>query len=264
MSVAEYAKDVLVEPEWLQEHLNDDSIRRVEVDENPDLYREAHIPGAIGFDWKQDLQDQVKRDFLSPEEFGRLLGSRGISNQHQIILYGDRNNWFAAYTYWYLKYYGHDNVKLLNGPRERWISEGRPTSTDPPSYPAATFQAEPGDESIRARRDEVLSALGNGRELVDVRSPQEFSAELLSPIGYEQEGAQRGGHIPGAKSIPGAQAVHEDGTFKSADELRELCGGKGVLSGEPIIAYCRIGERSAHTWFVLHELLGQQDVKNYD
>jgi thiosulfate/3-mercaptopyruvate sulfurtransferase len=262
--VAEYANDVLVEPAWLEEHLNDDSIRIVEVDENPDLYREAHIPGAIGFNWKADLQDQVKRDFLSPQAFGRLFGSRGISNDHQVILYGDRNNWFAAYTYWYLKYYGHDNVKLLNGPRERWISEGRPTSTEDPSYPEATFEAKPGDESIRARRDEVLSAVGDARQLVDVRSPQEFSGELISPIGYEQEGAQRGGHIPSAHSIPWAQAVKEDGTFKSADELRELYGGKGVLSGEPIIAYCRIGERSAHTWFVLRELLGQPDVKNYD
>jgi thiosulfate/3-mercaptopyruvate sulfurtransferase len=262
--VAEYAKDVLVEPQWLEEHLNDDSIRIVEVDENPDLYREAHIPGAIGFDWKTDLQDQVKRDFLSPDEFGRLFGSRGISNEHQIILYGDRNNWFAAYTYWYLKYYGHENVKLLNGPRERWISEGRPTTTEVPSYPEATFEAKPGNENIRARRDEVLDAIGNGRTLVDVRSPQEYSGELISPIGYEQEGAQRGGHIPGAKSIPWAQAVKEDGTFKSADELRDLYGGKGALSGSPIIAYCRIGERSAHTWFVLRELLGQDDVKNYD
>jgi len=262
--VAEYAKDVLVEPEWLEEHLNDDSIRIVEVDENPDLYREAHIPGAIGFDWKHDLQDQVKRDFLSPEEFGQLFGSRGISNQHQIILYGDRNNWFAAYTYWYLKYYGHDNVKLLNGPRERWISEDRPTSTELLSYPEATFEAKPGDERIRARRDEVLAAIEDSKQLVDVRSPQEFSGELISPIGYEQEGAQRGGHIPGAKSVPWAQAVKEDGRFKSADELSDLYGGKGVLSGEPIIAYCRIGERSAHTWFVLRELLGQDDVKNYD
>ncbi len=262
--MAEYAKDVLVEPEWLEEHLNDDSIRIVEVDENPDLYREAHIPGAIGFDWKKDLQDQVKRDFLSSEEFGQLFGSRGISNDHLIILYGDRNNWFAAYTYWYLQYYGHDNVKLLNGPRERWISEGRPTSTDVPSYPQATFEARSGDESIRARRDEVLTAIDDGRELVDVRSPQEFSGELISPIGYEQEGAQRGGHIPGAKSVPWAQAVKEDGTFKSADDLRDLYGGKGVLSGDAIIAYCRIGERSAHTWFVLRELLGQDDVKNYD
>jgi len=262
--VADYAKDVLVEPDWLEQHLADDSIRIVEVDENPALYREAHIPGAIGFDWRADLQDQVKRDFLGPEEFGRLLGSRGISNDHQIVLYGDRNNWFAAYTYWYLKYYGHDDVKLLNGPRERWISEGRPTSTEVPSYPQATFTAKPGDDSIRARRDEVLRALDDTHVLVDVRSPQEFSGELISPVGYEQEGAQRAGHIPGAKSIPWAQAVREDGTFKSADELRELYGAKEVLGGQPIIAYCRIGERSAHTWFVLHELLGQDDVKNYD
>ena len=262
--MAEYAKNVLVEPEWLEQRLGDDSIRIVEVDENPALYREAHIPGAIGFDWKLDLQDQLKRDFLGPEEFGRLFGGRGISNDHQIILYGDRNNWFAAYTYWYLKYYGHDNVKLLNGPRERWISEGRPTTTDVPSYPEATFNAQPGNDAIRARRDEVLEALSDGRELVDVRSPQEYSGELISPVGYEQEGAQRAGHIPGAHSVPWAQAVKEDGTFKSADELQELYGGKGVLSGSPIIAYCRIGERSAHTWFVLHELLGQGDVKNYD
>jgi thiosulfate/3-mercaptopyruvate sulfurtransferase len=262
--VAEYSKDVLVEPEWLAERLNDDTIRIVEVDENPALYREAHIPGAIGFDWKVDLQDQLKRDFLGPEDFGRLFGSRGVSNDHLVILYGDRNNWFAAYTYWYLKYYGHDNVKLLNGPRERWISEGRPTTTDVPDYPEATFSAQPGDDAIRARREEIVNALTDSTELVDVRSPAEFTGELIAPVGYEQEGAQRGGHIPGAKSIPWAQAVRDDGTFKSADELTDLYGGKGVLSGEPIIAYCRIGERSAHTWFVLHELLGREDVKNYD
>ncbi len=262
--MAEYAKDVLVEPEWLEQHLEDPMIRIVEVDENPALYREAHIPGAIGFDWKTDLQDQVKRNFLGPEEFGRLLGSRGISDEHQIILYGDRNNWFAAYTYWYLKYYGHDNVKLLNGPRERWIAEGRPTTTEEPSHEQESFTARPGDERIRARRDEVLAALGNSRRLVDVRSPQEYAGEVISPAGYEQEGAQRSGHIPGAKSVPWAQAVREDGTFKSADELRALYTEKGVLTGDPIIAYCRIGERSAHTWFVLHELLGEQDVKNYD
>jgi len=263
-AMAEYAKDVLVEPEWLEQHLNDERIRIVEVDENPALYAEAHIPGAIGFDWKLDLQDQVKRDFLGAAEFGALFGGRGISDDHLIVLYGDRNNWFAAYTYWYLKYYGHDDVKLLNGPRERWIAEGRPTTTDVPSHAAATFTAHPGDDAIRAKRDEVFGALGDGRKLVDVRSPQEFSGELIAMVGYEQEGAQRGGHIPGAQSIPWAQAVREDGTFKSADELTELYGGKGVLSGEPIIAYCRIGERSAHTWFVLHELLGRDDVKNYD
>jgi thiosulfate/3-mercaptopyruvate sulfurtransferase len=262
--VSGYAKDVLVEPEWLERRLNDEGIRIVEVDENPALYAEAHIPGAIGFDWQKDLQDQVKRDFLGPEAFGELFGGHGISNDHLVILYGDRNNWFAAYTYWYLKYYGHDDVKLLNGPRERWIAEGRPTTTDVPSLPPASFTARPGDEAIRAKRDEVLGALDDGRKLVDVRSPQEFSGELIAMVGYEQEGAQRGGHIPGAASIPWARAVREDGTFKSADELRELYGGKGVLSGDPIIAYCRIGERSAHTWFVLHELLGQEHVRNYD
>jgi thiosulfate/3-mercaptopyruvate sulfurtransferase len=262
--LADYAKDVLVDTEWVAQHLDDDDIRIVEVDENPALYAEAHIPGAIGFDWKKDLQDQVKRDFLGPEEFGELFGSRGISNDHTIVLYGDRNNWFAAYTYWYLKYYGHDKVKLMNGPREKWISEGRETTSDVPSHPPATFSAKAGDDSIRAKRDEVLNALGDSEVLVDVRSPQEFSGELIAMAGYEQEGAQRGGHIPGAKSIPWAQAVKEDGTFKSADELRDLYGGKGVLSGDPIIAYCRIGERSAHTWFVLHELLGEDDVRNYD
>ncbi len=262
--MADYAKDVLVDTDWVEQHLDDDSIRIVEVDENPALYAEAHIPGAIGFDWKKDLQDQVKRDFLGPEEFGALFGSRGISNDHTIVLYGDRNNWFAAYTYWYLKYYGHDNVKLMNGPREKWISEGRQTTSDVPSHGAATFTAQPGDDAIRAKRDEVISALTDSEVLVDVRSPQEFSGELIAMAGYEQEGAQRAGHIPGAKSIPWAQAVKEDGTFKSADELRDLYGGKGVLSGERIIAYCRIGERSAHTWFVLHELLGEGDVRNYD
>ena len=262
--MADYAKHVLVEPAWLAQHLDDDSIRIVEVDENPALYSELHIPGAIGFDWREDLQDQVKRDFLGPEDFGSLFASRGISNDHLIILYGDRNNWFAAYTYWYLKYYGHDNVKLLNGPRERWISEGRPTSAQLPDYAPATFVAKPGDDSIRALRDEVLAALGNNHELIDVRSPQEYSGEVIAAPGYEDEGAQRSGHIPGAASIPWSQAVRDDGTFKSADELRELYSSRGVLSGAPIIAYCRIGERSAHTWFVLHELLGEQDVKNYD
>jgi thiosulfate/3-mercaptopyruvate sulfurtransferase len=181
------------------------------------------------------------------------------------VLYGDRNNWFAAYTYWYLNYYGHDNVKLVNGPREKWISEGRPTSSDVPSYEPQQFRATEGDPAIRARRDEVMSALGQDTRLIDVRSPQEFSGELIAMAGYEQEGAQRAGHIPGAASVPWAQAVQEDGTFKSADELRELYTAKGVIDGSsPVIAYCRIGERSAHTWFVLHELLGKDDVKNYD
>ena len=259
-----YAKDVLVDTQWVQDHLEDPSIRIVEVDENPALYAEAHIPGAIGFDWKTDLQDQVKRDFLDAQAFGALFGSRGISDDHTIVLYGDRNNWFAAYTYWYLKYYGHDAVKLVNGPREKWIAEGRPTTADLPSYEPTTFTAQPGDAAIRATRDEVLAALDADTKLVDVRSPQEYSGELIAMPGYEQEGAQRGGHIPGAKSVPWAQAVQEDGTFKSADDLAELYGSKGVTNGAEVIAYCRIGERSAHTWFVLHELLGNERVKNYD
>jgi thiosulfate/3-mercaptopyruvate sulfurtransferase len=262
--VSDYANDVLVDADWLSEHLNDENIRIVEVDENPALYAEAHIPGAIGFDWKADLQDPVRRDFLGPEPFGQLFGSRGVSNEHTVVLYGDRNNWFAAYTYWYLKYYGHDKVLLLNGPREKWIEDGRATTAELPSYPPAEFRAQPGDQGIRAYRDEVLAAIDAPTRLVDVRSPAEFAGEIISPAGYETEGAQRGGHIPGAASVPWAQAVREDGTFKSADELRELYTGKGVLDGEDIIAYCRIGERSAHTWFVLHELLGHDRVKNYD
>ena len=262
--MAGYAKDVLVDTQWVEDHLEDPAVRIVEVDENPALYAEAHIPGAIGFDWRNDLQDPVRRDFLDARAFGELFGSRGISDDHTIVLYGDRNNWFAAYTYWYLKYYGHEAVKLVNGPREKWIAEGRPTSTDVPRHDAETFTAQDGDAAIRALREEVLAALDGGTRLVDVRSPQEYSGELIAMPGYEQEGAQRGGHIPGAASVPWAQAVREDGTFKSADELSELYGSNGVTNGADIIAYCRIGERSAHTWFVLHELLGRDRVKNYD
>jgi thiosulfate/3-mercaptopyruvate sulfurtransferase len=262
--MADYAKDVLVETQWVEDHLDDDSIRVVEVDENPGLYAEAHIPGAIGFDWKVDLQDQVKRDFLGPDDFGELMGSRGISNDHTVVLYGDRNNWFAAYTYWYFRYYGHDKVLLVNGPREKWIAENRPTTTDVPDYDAASFKAAGPDDAIRAKRDEVYDRLDSDTRLVDVRSPQEYSGELIAMAGYEQEGAQRAGHIPGAASVPWATAVNEDGTFKSAEELREIYQGKGVLDGNDVIAYCRIGERSAHTWFVLHELLGHDNVKNYD
>jgi thiosulfate/3-mercaptopyruvate sulfurtransferase len=262
--MADYAKDVLVDTQWVEDHLGDDSIRIVEVDENPGLYAESHIPGAIGFDWQKDLQDQVERDFLGPEDFGKLFGSRGISNDHTVVLYGDRNNWFAAYTYWYLLYYGHHAVRLMNGPREKWINENRPTTSELPSHPPTTFDAKPPDNGIRAMRDEMLTIVGTDTRLVDVRSPQEYSGELIAMAGYEQEGAQRSGHIPGAASVPWAQAVNEDGTFKSAGELQDLYGGKGVLNGNDIVAYCRIGERSAHTWFVLHELLGIDNVKNYD
>lgn len=262
--MSDYAKDVLVEADWLQEHLDDTGIRIVEVDENTELYAQAHIPGAVGFDWRNDLQDQLRRDVLGHEHFAQLFGGRGISSDHTIVLYGDRNNWFAAYTYWYLKYYGHERVRLLNGPREKWIVDGRPTTAEVPNYPPATFVARPGDEAIRARREEVMSVIGDATKLVDVRSPAEFAGEVIAPPGYEQEGAQRAGHIPGAVSIPWAQAVRDDGTFKSEQELLELYEGRGVLDGEPVISYCRIGERSAHTWFVLRELLGHEQVKNYD
>ncbi|HEX6713262.1 MAG TPA: sulfurtransferase [Thermoleophilaceae bacterium] len=264
--MGDYAKDVLVETDWVEQHLNDDTIRIAEVDENPALYAESHIPGAIGFDWKKDLQDPVKRDFLGAKEFAALMGERGISNDRTVVLYGDRNNWFAAYTFWYFKYYGHDKVLLMNGPREKWISESRPTTQDLPSYDSASFNVTSQDDNIRARREQVLEALGaKSHTLVDVRSPQEFSGELIAMPGYEQEGAQRAGHIPTANSVPWAQAVREDGTFKSREELEELYTTKGVIAGDtPIIAYCRIGERSAHTWFVLHELLGRDDVRNYD
>ena len=252
----------LVEREWLEQHLNDSSIRIVEVDEDPAVYHDAHIPGAIGFDWRLDLQDQVRRRFLEPEAFGRLLGSRGISNEHLVIVYGDRNNWFAAYAYWYLTYYGHRAVKLLDGPRELWMSEGRPTTTESPPYIPTRFVAGPGDESIRATRDEVLDGIGGVPVVIDVRARQEYMGAVKPCPGCGSEGTQRSGHIPGAYSIPWAQAVNEDGTFKPIDELREL--NRRVMTGNPVISYCSIGERSAHTWFVLHELLGHPSVKNYE
>jgi thiosulfate/3-mercaptopyruvate sulfurtransferase len=259
-----YAKPVLVTTDWLADHLEDDGLVIAEVDENPDLYDEGHIPGAIKLHWRDDLQDPVERDLVEKEAFQRLMGERGISNSSALVLYGDKNNWFAAYAYWYLKIYGHEDVRILDGGRQKWIDEGRELTTDDPSIEEASYTAPERDESIRSRRDAVLGSLGGDVVLVDVRSPQEFSGELLAPPGYEQEGAQRGGHIPSAKSIPWAQAVRDDGTFKPADELRELYGGKGVSPEWPVTAYCRIGERSAHTWFVLRELLGYDDVKNYD
>lgn len=260
-----YANDVLVSTDWVAKHLEDDRIRIVEVDENAEHYAEAHIPGAIGFDWKLDLQDQTRRRFLGPAEFAELMGSRGISNEHTVVLYGDRNNWFAAYAYWYFRYYGHDAVKLMNGPREKWIAEGRETSDARSGHPAQEFLVPRTDDSIRALRDRVEAGVGTETRLVDVRSPAEFAGEIISPAGYEQEGAQRAGHIPGAVSVPWSSAVNEDGTFKPADELEGLYRSQGVIGqGDPVITYCRIGERSAHTWFVLSELLGVKDVRNYD
>ncbi len=258
-----YAKPVLVTTDWLVDNLGGDKVVVAEVDENPDLYDEGHISGAIKLHWRDDLQDPVERDLVEREAFERLMGERGISNDTTLVLYGDKNNWFAAYAYWYLKIYGHEDVRILDGGRQKWIDEGRELSTDVPEATATTYSARERDETIRARRDAVLGAIGRDA-LVDVRSPQEYSGELIAAPGYEQEGAQRGGHIPTAQSIPWAQAVRDDGTFKSADELRQLYEGKGVTADRAVTAYCRIGERSAHTWFVLRELLGYQDVRNYD
>ena len=260
-----YAKDVLVSTEWVAEHLGDAKVVVAEVDENPDLYDEGHIPGAVRLHWRDDLQDPVERDLVEKSEFERLLGGLGIANDTTVVVYGDKNNWFAAYAYWYLKVYGHRDVRILDGGRQKWIDEGRDLTTDVPQPEPASYTAQERDESIRAYRDYVREAIdAGGKNLVDVRSPQEYAGELLAPPGYEQEGASRGGHIPTAQSIPWAQAVRDDGTFKSADDLAALYGGKGVLPEREITAYCRIGERSAHTWFVLRELLGHENVRNYD
>ena len=255
----------LVTTEWIAGHAKDSGLRVVEVDVDPSVYEKGHIEGAVGWNWKRDLQDQLARDIAPKEALAELLGRSGITPDTTIVLYGDNNNWFAAYAYWALKYYGHDKVQLVDGGRVKWEKEGRPYSTDVASQPATSyhFKSSP-NEHIRAYRDQVLDRLGKAA-LVDVRSPKEFSGELLAPENLPQEGAQRGGHIPTAASIPWGTAVNtEDGTFKSLDELKEIYGGKGVVSNKEVIAYCRIGERSAHTWFVLHELLGYPDVKNYD
>jgi thiosulfate/3-mercaptopyruvate sulfurtransferase len=260
-----YAKPVLVTTDWLADHLGDAGLVVAEVDENPDLYDESHIPGAVKLHWKEDLQDAVERDLVDKETFERVLGDRGIANDTPVILYGDKNNWFAAYAYWYLKTYGHEDVRILDGGRQKWIDEGRELTTETPAPTAATYTANERDESIRAYRDQVREWLGQAdRGLVDVRSPQEYAGDLIAPPGYEQEGAQRAGHIPTAASIPWATAVNDDGTFKSAEELRQLYEGKGITSDKEVTAYCRIGERSAHTWFVLRELLGYENVRNYD
>jgi thiosulfate/3-mercaptopyruvate sulfurtransferase len=259
-----YAKAVLVTTEWLADQLGDEGLVVAEVDENPDLYEEGHIPGAVKLHWRDDLQDPVERDIVDKATFERVLGERGIGNETAVVLYGDKNNWFAAYAYWYLKVYGHGDVRILDGGRQKWIDEGRELTTDVPSPSPQPYSASERDESIRAYRDQVREWLGGGVSLVDVRSPGEYAGELVAPPGYEQEGAQRAGHIPTAVSIPWASAVRDDGTFKTAAELRELYAGRGVTEAQPVTAYCRIGERSAHTWFVLRELLGYEDVRNYD
>ena len=256
--------EVLVDAEWVEAHHGDPGVVLVEVDEDTSAYDKGHIRDAVKIDWKTDLQDPVRRDFVDKAGFEALLSAKGIANDDTVVLYGGNNNWFAAYAYWYFRLYGHRNVKLLDGGRKKWELESREIVTDVPQRPATSYQAKEQDASIRALRDEVVAAIGK-RNLVDVRSPDEFSGKLLAPAHLPQEQAQRGGHIPTAKNVPWSKAAEEDGTFKSDDDLRALYGDEAGLDfGKDTIAYCRIGERSAHTWFVLHELLGQQNVKNYD
>jgi thiosulfate/3-mercaptopyruvate sulfurtransferase len=254
---------VLVSADWVADHLDDPQVVLVEVDEDTSAYDKNHIRNAIRLDWKADLQDPVRRDFINKEQFAALLSERGIGNDDTVVLYGGNNNWFAAYAYWYFKLYGHRDVRLLDGGRKKWELGSRELVTEVPSRPRTGYRATDPDLSIRAFRDEVVAAIG-AKNLVDVRSPDEYAGRLLAPAHLPQEQSQRGGHIPTAKNIPWSKAANDDGTFRSDDELRDLYSGAGVDLSTDTIAYCRIGERSAHTWFVLHELLGVTNVKNYD
>lgn len=257
--------EVLVETNAVAERLNDPTIRIVEIDVDTAAYDQGHVPGAIGFNWRTDIQDPLRRDFVTKTAFEALLSRAGISNDHTVIFYGDNNNWFATWGYWVFQYYGHAAARVMNGGRKKWLDEGRPVTTARPAYPATRYVARAPDQTIRAFRDQIEPKLSTpGFGLVDVRSPKEFSGELLAPENLPQEGAQRGGHIPGAINIPWATAVREDGTFKSAEELRAIYAGQGITADQEIVTYCRIGERSSHTWFVLTQLLGYPRVRNYD
>ncbi|GGQ04846.1 sulfurtransferase [Streptosporangium pseudovulgare] len=253
----------LVDADWVEANLGTPGVVLVEVDEDTSAYEKGHIRGAVRIDWRTDLQDPVRRDFVDREGFEALLSAKGISNDDTVVLYGGNNNWFAAYAYWYFKLYGHENVKLLDGGRKKWELESRELVKDVPERPATQYRAQEQDGSIRAFRDDVVAAIGK-LNLVDVRSPDEFTGKLLAPAHLPQEQAQRAGHVPTARSIPWSKAANDDGTFKSDEELKALYEAAGVDFGKDTIAYCRIGERSAHTWFVLHELLDQANVKNYD
>lgn len=257
---------VLVSTEWLANNLYQEKQQVVEVDVDTTAYEQGHIPGAVGWNWREDLQDYPSRDVVNKADFEQLLGNSGIDNETTIILYGDNNNWFAAYAYWLIQYYGYHNLKILDGGRQKWLEENRETTTEHPNIQAKTFKAQDPDLSIRALRDYVYDAVTNNYNvgLVDVRSPQEYSGELLAPEHLPQEGSQRAGHIPGAQNIVWKQAVNDDGTFKSEEELKQLYEPKGITPDKEIIAYCRIGERSAHSWFVLNQLLGYPKVRNYD
>jgi thiosulfate/3-mercaptopyruvate sulfurtransferase len=265
--MADYAHpEVLVTTDWLQDHLDDDSIRILEVDYDPSsAYELGHIPNSTLIDWKRDINDTVRRDILSREQFEELMGRIGATPETTLVLYGDMRNWFAAFAFWTFNIYGHDNVKLVNGGRRKWFEENRPTTEDVPSFAASQYKAKDADNSLRAFLPDVRKVLGRDDfNLVDVRSPAEFKGEISAPPEYSNEGAQRSGHIPGAANIPWAQAIQDDDTFKSADDLRQLYAAQGVTGDNPVIAYCRIGERSSHTWFVLRYLLGFKDVSNYD
>ena len=253
----------LVTADWVDEHLDDDKVVLVEVDEDTTAYDKGHLKGAVKIDWKQDLQDPVRRDFVNKQQFEALLSERGVANDDTVVLYGGNNNWFAAYAYWYFKLYGHDDVRLLDGGRKKWELDSRELTEDAPNRAKTSYTAGEQDASLRAYRDEVVASIGT-QNLVDVRSPDEYAGRLLAPAHLPQEQAQRAGHIPTASNIPWSKAANDDGTFRADDELRELYGDAGVDFGKDTIAYCRIGERSAHTWFVLHEILEQPNVKNYD
>jgi thiosulfate/3-mercaptopyruvate sulfurtransferase len=264
--MAEYAHpEVLVTTQWAEEHANDPKVRLVEVDVDTTAFDQGHIAGAVGWNWQTQLQDNIRRDLIEKPALEQLLGQSGISNDTAIILYGDNNNWFAAYAFWQLKYYGHKDVRLMNGGRKKWLEEKRPLTTGATKLTPATYRATAPDESLRARKEQVFAIVDEKRKghLVDVRSADEFTGKIIAPPGMS-ETAQRAGHIPGAANVPWAQAANEDGTFKSADALKQLYEVKGVNGSEEVIAYCRIGERSSHTWFALKYLLGYENVKNYD
>jgi thiosulfate/3-mercaptopyruvate sulfurtransferase len=254
---------VLVDADWAEAHLDDPKVVFVEVDEDVSAYDKNHIRGAVRLDWKSELQDPVKRDFVDQAQFEELLSAKGVSTDDTVVLYGGNNNWFAAYAYWYFKLYGHQDVRLLDGGRKKWELDSRQLVTDPTNRPATQYKAKPARTDIRAWRDEVVDAIGS-KNLIDVRSPDEFSGKLLAPAHLPQEQSQRAGHVPTAKNIPWSKAANDDGTFKSNDDLKALYAEAGVDLGKDTIAYCRIGERSAHTWFALHELLDEPNVKNYD
>jgi len=263
--MANYAHpDYLVETDWVAARLHEPHIRIAESDEDYLLYDTGHIPGAVKIDWFTTLQHPIRRDFLSKEEFERVCSENGISNDTTVVFYGDKSNWFACYALWVFQYYGHQNVKIMNGGRAKWEAEERALTKESRTYPTASYSAKEPDKNIRAFRTDVFTQVETRKPLVDVRSPGEYTGELLHMPNYPQEGATRGGHIPGAKNIPWATATRADGTFKSADELIEIYEGQHITSDQEVIAYCRIGERSSHTWFALKYLLGYPNVKNYD